>query len=180
MKVAKKRYKKTIQQEKRLQKIIEICFINKDLNKEWIKQLQLFITNLDKMIKDQNQKIKRCEDEHEEMKNLERDTIKAYKEKLVKITKNSIFDNFSSKTIERLSVLIRTRAGPRTSMMAYSSRLIRSSLPLTSSSRWTTSFLTKSSKRKRERWRLSTTSLGRCLQRGMLIRLRMSIKHLGF
>jgi hypothetical protein len=38
---ANKRFKMSHSQEKRLKKIIEICFINKDLNKEWIKVTQL-------------------------------------------------------------------------------------------------------------------------------------------
>ena len=35
--VAKGRYSNSKRQEKRLQKIIEICFLNKDLNEEWIR-----------------------------------------------------------------------------------------------------------------------------------------------
>lgn len=35
--VAKGRYNNSKRQEKRLQKIIEICFLNKDLNEEWIR-----------------------------------------------------------------------------------------------------------------------------------------------
>lgn len=32
---ANKRFTKSLEQEKRLQKIIEICFLNKDLNEDW-------------------------------------------------------------------------------------------------------------------------------------------------
>jgi hypothetical protein len=35
--VARGRYGNSKRQEKRLQKIIEICFLNKDLNEEWIR-----------------------------------------------------------------------------------------------------------------------------------------------
>ena len=44
--VAKGRYNNSKRQEKRLQKIIEICFLNKDLNEEWIRVSDFLKRNL--------------------------------------------------------------------------------------------------------------------------------------
>ena len=42
--VAGQRYSNAKRQEKRLSKIIEICFLNKDLNEEWIRVSSIFLS----------------------------------------------------------------------------------------------------------------------------------------
>ena len=46
---SKKRYDNEVVQKERLEKIIEICTLNKDANEEWIRQLNYFIVNMTKM-----------------------------------------------------------------------------------------------------------------------------------
>lgn len=53
---SKKSHEAETLQKERLEKIIEICKLNKDTNEEWVRQLNFLITNLSKMSKKMEEK----------------------------------------------------------------------------------------------------------------------------
>lgn len=57
-------------QQRRLQKIIEICMLNKDVNEKWTRKLNYFISNMSKMAKKIQEKISKAERDSSELQKL--------------------------------------------------------------------------------------------------------------